>query len=86
MQVGAIEGATRVVGKSQGYLGLPVRDELINCSVNGPNTPSMMTAWIPTPEDLRALNAGAAIHVRILGTLPPPMNVLVGSPPEMVRG
>jgi hypothetical protein len=36
MQVGVIEGATRIVGKSQGYLGLPIRDERFNCSVNGP--------------------------------------------------
>lgn len=82
MQVGVIEGATRVVGQSQGYLGLPVRDETVNCTVNGPNTPSMMTAWIPTPAELVALNAGAAIHIRILGTLPPPMDVMVGTPPE----
>ena len=81
MQVGAIEGATRVVGQSQGYLGLPIRDELINCSVNGPGTPAMITAWLPTPAELAALNAGAAIHVRILGNTPPPMNVMVGPIP-----
>ncbi len=81
MQCGAIEGATRVVGKAQGYNGLPLRDELINCSVNGPSTPSMVTAWLPTPAELAALNAGAAVHVRILGQVPPPMNVLVGPVP-----
>lgn len=78
MQVGRIEGATRVVGKSQGYHGLPIRDELIECTVNGPDTPAMITAWFPTPDELMALNAGAAVHVRILGRIPPPMLVMVG--------
>jgi hypothetical protein len=30
----------------------------------------MITAWLPTPAELAALNAGAAIHVRILGQRP----------------
>lgn len=82
MQIGRIEGATRVLGKSQGYGGLPVRDEPIHCSVGGPDTPSMVTAWLPTPAELQALNAGAAIHVRILGTGHPPISVTVGDPPD----
>lgn len=83
MQIGRIRGATRVVGKSQGYMGLPIRDEVINCTVNGQGTPSMVTAWLPTPKELAALNAGAAVHVRILGSVPPPMMVEVGEAPEM---
>lgn len=31
MQIGRITGATRVLGKSQGYMGLPLRDEMVNC-------------------------------------------------------
>lgn len=81
MQVGVIEGATRVVGKSQGYNGLPIRDEVTNCSVNGPNTPAMITAWLPSPAELTALNAGASVHVRILGSVPPPMMLTVGPIP-----
>lgn len=82
MEIGRVLGATRVVGKSQGYMGLPIRDELINCSVNGENTPCMITAWFPTPEELAALNAGAPVHVRILGTVPPPMMVMTGEAPD----
>ena len=82
MQIGRIPNATRVIGKSQGYFGLPVRDEQINCSVNGEATPAMVTAWLPTPEELAALNAGAAVHVRILGTQHPPIMLEVGEPPE----
>lgn len=84
MEVGVIEGATRIVGKSQGYLGLPIRDEVINCAVNGTDTPAMVTAWTPTPAELAALNAGASVHVRILGRVPPPMNVSVGPVPELL--
>ena len=82
MDVGCIEGATRIVGKCQGYIGLPLRDERIDCTVNGPGTPAMITAWVPTPDELAALIAGAAVHVRILGTVPPPMNVFVGPVPQ----
>lgn len=82
MLVGRIQGATRTIGKSQRYLGLPLRDETIDCPVNGPLTPSMVTAWIPTPDELAALNAGAAVQVRILGTAHPPIMVDVGEAPD----
>lgn len=81
MQIGMVEGATRLVGKSQGYRGLPIRDERVVCAVNGPDTPAMVTAWLPTPAELEALNRGASVHVRILGTVPPPMLVEVGPVP-----
>lgn len=81
MQIGRIQNATRVVGKAQGYLGLPLRDEAINSTVDG-LTPSMVTAWFPTPKELDAINAGAPIHVRILGNIPPPMMVEVGPVPS----
>ena len=82
MQIGYISGATRVVGKSQGYMGLPLRDEPVHCSVNGPATPSMVTAWFPTPDEVAAIVAGAPVHVRVLGTVPPPMMVDVGEIPS----
>jgi len=85
MQIGRIQNATRVIGvigKSQGYKRLPLRDERINCSVNGEGIPSMVTAWHPTPKELEALNAGAPVHVRILGHEHPPIMVDVGEIPE----
>jgi hypothetical protein len=78
MLIGRIPGATRVLGKSQGYLGLPLRDELIEEGVNGANTPCMTTAWLPTPDELLRLNNGAAVHLRILGTAHPPVILEVG--------
>ncbi|MGV1870900.1 hypothetical protein [Agrobacterium rosae] len=82
MQIGMIEGATRIIGKSQGYIGLPLRDELIDCTVGGEQTPSMTTAWFPTPSELARLNAGAPVHLRILGSVHPPVMVEVGKTPE----
>ena len=82
MQIGRILNATRVIGKEQGYMGLPLRDEVINCSVGGPNVPSMTTAWIPTPKELKALNAGAPVHVRLVGISHPPIMVEVGEIPK----
>jgi hypothetical protein len=76
-----IDGATRIVGKSQGYLGLPIRDEIIDSKVNGPDTPCMVTAWEPTPDELARIIAGAKINIRILGYVPPPMMVTVGAAP-----
>lgn len=82
MIIARIVGATRVCGKSQGYLGLPVRDEVVNDAAAGNDMPCMVTAWQPTPAELKALNAGAAIHVRILGTVPVPMVVETGPVPD----
>lgn len=81
MHIAMIENATRIIGQTQGYLGLPIRDEKINCSVNGPETPSMVTAWQPTPDELARLNAGASVHLHILGTVHPPLMVDVGEVP-----
>ena len=82
MRISRIANATRVIGKSQGYLRLPLRDELVNDTVNGPGTPSMVTAWEPTPDELERLNRGALVQLRILGTSHPPVMIDVGEAPE----
>lgn len=82
MEIGRIEGATRVLGKSQGYYGLPIRDVLLNDSVNGPDTPAMQTAWFPTPDELAAINAGAPIVLTVLGRGHPPVMLSTGDKPD----
>jgi hypothetical protein len=77
MQIGRIQNATRVLGKSQGYLGLPVRDEVFEDGQQ-----AMVTAWIPGPAEIEALVAGAPVYVRILGSGHPPIMVEVGKAPE----
>lgn len=82
MQIGRISGCTRVLGQSQGYLGLPLRDVVTTCTVNGPETPAMETAWLPTPDDIEAIVAGAPIILRVLGTSHPPVMLYTGEKPE----
>lgn len=82
MEIGRIQGCTRVIGRSQGYYGLPLRDVVINDSVTGPNTPAMETAWFPTPDELMALVAGAPIILRVVGTGHPPVMLFTGDIPE----
>ena len=67
MMIARIEGTTRVCGKSQGYLGLPVRDE----TVDGVNI--MHTAWEPTPDEIKRINQGAKIIVSVIGNNPQPI-------------
>ncbi|MBP1850542.1 hypothetical protein [Rhizobium halophytocola] len=82
MQIGMVTGHTRILGESQGYLGLPIRDELITGTVGGEGTPAMVTAWIPTPDEIARIAADAPIHLRILGTGHPPVMLDVGEVPE----
>ncbi|MCK1676612.1 hypothetical protein [Bradyrhizobium sp. 150] len=81
MHIGRIKDATRVIGQRQGYLGLPLRYITIDCSVNGPGTPAMETAWLPTPEEIAAIVCGAPVLLRILGNQHPPVAVYVGDIP-----
>lgn len=86
MQIGMIEGHTRIIGKSQGYLGLPLRDVVLNCTVGGPDTPAMETAWLPTPAELHAISHGAPVILRVLGRAHPPVMIDVGAPPDPAIG
>lgn len=82
MQIGRISGCTRTIGKSQGYLGLPLRDVILDCSVGGDETPAMQTAWFPTPDELAAINAGAPIILTVIGTGHPPVMLDAGELPD----
>ena len=73
----AIEGATRRIGKAQGYIGLCVRDFTF-----GDGTPAMATAWQPTPDEIARIVAGAPIYLTILGSAHPPVCMDVGQPPK----
>lgn len=76
MIINAIEGATRRIGKSQGYLGLPLRDEVVD------GVPRMVSSWQPTPAEAAAIAAGAPIYLTVLGTAHPPVLLQVGATPE----
>ena len=76
MMINAIEGATRRIGKSQGYKGLPLRDEV------GQFGPMMVTSWQPTPKEVEAIAAGAPIYLYVLGSAHPPVMLEVGEAPH----
>lgn len=78
MMIAQIEGANRICGQSQGYLGLPVRDETITDKATGVQSNIMHTAWEPTPEELEKLNNGAKIIVSVIGYSPQPIMLTVG--------
>ena len=80
--IGMVEGCTRIIGKSQGYLGLPLRDEVIQCNVNGEGTPAMVTAWELTPDEIARVALGAPVHLRVLGAVHPPVMIYVGKVPD----
>ena len=82
MMSAKIEGATRTLGERQGYTRLDIRDAVVDCPVNGPDTAFMTSAWQPDAQELAALNAGATIHVHIMGTMHPPIMVGVGPEPD----
>jgi hypothetical protein len=80
MIINAIEGATRRIGKSQGYLGLPLRDEV------GPWGLQMVSSWQPTPAEVAAIVAGAPIYLTVLGQGHPPVMLDVGAVPDQPEG
>ena len=84
MLIGRIEGATRVLGRDQGYHGLPVRDVVIDCHPDG-RVPAMETVWLPTPAELERLAAGASIKLIVLGTQHPPVMMEVGPAPDALE-
>lgn len=81
MQVERIRGATRVLGERQGYIGLPVRDQVIQTQIGDEvhEVQAMYTLWRPSVEELEQLNAGAAIRLCVLGQGHPPVHMEVRS-------
>lgn len=88
MEIGRILGATRNLGapvdwdkdKNGPCVGLPIRDEPRTAGSN-----VMISAWHPTPEELRLIAAGAPIYLYVYGTEHPPVWVGVGMPPAEDR-
>ena len=77
-----IAGCTRVLGKAQGYVGLPIRDvEVFDEATGALQYRAMESAWEPTPEELARLQAGAPIVLSVIGTAHPPVLLEVGAVP-----
>lgn len=78
MKIMRIAGCTRVIGETQGYIGLPLRDIVVNDSVSGPDTPAMQTAWAPSADEIEAIGDGLPIILTVLGQGHPPVMISVG--------
>lgn len=79
MIIKRIENATRNLGapvdwdKNEAHCsGLPIRDVIT------PSGPFMISAWEPTPEELKALQAGASVNLWIGGISHPVVAISVG--------
>lgn len=81
---GRITGSTRELGKSQGYIGLPIRDEVAKYSLlSGEiNAMQMVSSWSPTPDEIERINAGASIYLIVVGQVHPPVKLEVGESPD----
>lgn len=77
MLIARIEGANRVCGKSQGFLGLPVRDEKVTLP-DGTEANVMHMAFELTPGEFTAMMAGGKIIVSVIGDNPQPIMLGVG--------
>jgi hypothetical protein len=78
MLIARILGFTRELGKSQGFRGLPIRDEKLE-----DGSPVMVSAWEPTPQELAILNAGGKVMLSVIGTAHPPVLLHVLMPEEV---
>jgi len=78
MMIRRIAGCTRVVGKEQGYVPLPLRDETVRDTASGRDVNCMTMAFEPTHAEIEQLFDGASIYVSMFGTSPPPMILSVG--------
>jgi hypothetical protein len=82
MLIGRIPNATRVLGASQGYHALPIRDENIRDPAINATRPFMASAWMPTPAELVRLLMGASVILRLMGREHPPTMLDVGRTPD----
>lgn len=82
---GRIPKATRYLGAPAGWQPetdgpcghLAIRDMATD------GGPAMMSVWLPTPDEIVRINAGAAVSLLVLGVAHPPVSVAVGMPPEL---
>jgi hypothetical protein len=73
-----IPGKTRTLGVDQSYYPLHIRDDKIDCGPPLGKQPVMVSEWQPSAEEREAIAAGAPIRLMILGTVHPPVMVVVG--------
>ena len=73
MKCKKISGATRTLGEAQGYIGLSVRDILVEDGHK-----CMVSEWTLSAEEISMMIAGHSIQLQVLGTEHPPVRILIG--------
>lgn len=85
-----IAGMTRELGRSQGFIPLPLRDDLLPDKETGTQLHTMTTAWEPAPDEIARLVNGAPLYLTIYGSRLPigtPLHEHIlrgGHPPVML--
>lgn len=77
MIIDKIEGCTRTLGEAQGYIGLPIRDELVLDSATGQPVNQMSSVWQPSAEEVQQLLNGGQIRLSVFGDTHPPVRLEV---------
>ena len=76
MLIGRIHGATRVLGKP-----VSMTDEqcgsLAILDMQHDGQPVMVSAWHPTPDEVRRMAAGEPVYLWVYGTAHPPVALSV---------
>lgn len=78
LQVARIRGATRTLGQSQGFIGLPIRDGMAKDPETGAMYPCMQSAWTIEPNDIERILSGEPLIVELWGRQHPPIKLTVG--------
>jgi hypothetical protein len=85
MLIGRIEGATRYLGAPAGWDPAQEGAECASLAIrdvpSGEGGNVMISAWKPTPEELKGLKNGASVLLHVFGSAHPPVALTVSDPP-----
>lgn len=73
MQILEIDGCTRVLGESQGYRGLYIRDE------QSEDGNVMISEWALTDEEISRLKSGGTLLLSVYGSGHPPVKLEISA-------
>lgn len=74
------EQANKVFSKPEGWTEDQCGDLPVWAGSDQSGHPCIISKWVPSKEELAALNAGEGIYLMIAGTGMPPVSLFTGSP------
>ena len=80
MIAGAIEGNNCTLRKPGNMTDEECHSLVIRVGQDADGYYLMQSAWLPSPDELKRLNAGAAVVLTLYGSQHPPVNLQVGEP------